>query len=94
MTSENVLLWSAEMVGQWITENNLPHPEYFIQNEITGDLLVELNYATLHEMGITSIPERARIRQAVKKLIQTTQLSISSTNSLAESWAIKDSIGM
>jgi hypothetical protein len=60
--------WNALKVSQWMQENGFQeYKDLFLKHEITGDLLLDLNYNNLGEIGIVNVGERARIIQAIKK---------------------------
>ena len=60
--------WSSHQVGEWLTQNGFKeYRDFFVKHEITGDLLIDLNYNILGEIGVISVGERARILQAIKK---------------------------
>ena len=41
--------------------------ENFLKHEITGDLLLDLNYNSLRDIGVVIVGDRARILQAIKQ---------------------------
>jgi hypothetical protein len=54
---------------QWLSENDFgEYQDNFTKHQITGDLLPDLNYATLKDIGVLIVGDRARIMQAIKKL--------------------------
>lgn len=62
-------MWSDSQTVRWLAESKCTHhAETFRVNDIRGDILLELDQATLKEMGITSIGDRLRILNAVKNL--------------------------
>ena len=61
--------WNDTHVARWLTDNKCPHHvETFKNNDIRGDILLELDHDALKEMGIVSIGDRLRIVNAVKTL--------------------------
>ena len=61
-------LWSSNRVAQWLVQNGFKEfKALFLKHEITGDLLLDLNYQTLGEIGVISPADRARILQIIKK---------------------------
>jgi mitogen-activated protein kinase kinase kinase len=63
--------WSDADTARWLAENRCGHhADTFRANDIRGDLLLELDQATLKEMDIPSIGDRMRIMNAVKVLRQ------------------------
>lgn len=69
--------WDSHKVAEWLQRNNFgEYQECFKTHQITGDLLPDLNYSSLREIGVLIVGDRARIIQAIKKLsIQTPTLS-------------------
>ncbi|EIN07318.1 Pkinase-domain-containing protein [Punctularia strigosozonata HHB-11173 SS5] len=63
--------WSDADTARWLSENRCGHhADAFREHDIRGDVLLELDQATLKEMGIPSIGDRLRIMNAVKVLRQ------------------------
>ncbi|THU80821.1 Pkinase-domain-containing protein [Dendrothele bispora CBS 962.96] len=63
--------WSDSHVARWLADIKCAnHAASFRENDIRGDILLELDQLTLQEMGITSIGDRLRILNAVKTLRQ------------------------
>ncbi|KAF8163339.1 hypothetical protein B0H34DRAFT_672360 [Crassisporium funariophilum] len=63
--------WSDNHVARWLTEIKCGcHDDTFKANDIRGDVLLELDQASLKEIGISSIGDRLRILNAVKALRQ------------------------
>lgn len=61
--------WSDTQTARWLAECKCSHhAETFKANDIRGDILLELDQATLKEMGIASIGDRLRMLNAVKSL--------------------------
>ena len=62
--------WSDEHVTRWLTESKCAPAvaDLFRENDIRGDILLELDQATLKEIGVTSVGDRLRILSAVKSL--------------------------
>lgn len=68
--------WSDAHVAAWLTSIKCPHhASLFRQNDIRGDVLLELDQATLKEMGMITVGDRIRIVAAVKSLRQKATLS-------------------
>lgn len=67
--SDFLRTWTDSHVQQWLQEIRCGHlAATFKQNDIRSDVLLELEQATLKEMGITSIGDRLRILNGVKAL--------------------------
>ncbi|KAI0273762.1 hypothetical protein BC834DRAFT_816743 [Gloeopeniophorella convolvens] len=63
--------WSDSHVSIWLTDIKCGHhAATFRANDIRGDVLLELDHATLKEIGIVSVGDRLRILKAVKTLRQ------------------------
>ncbi|KAG1756726.1 Pkinase-domain-containing protein [Suillus paluster] len=61
--------WNDAHVARWLADNRCPtHIDSFKNNDIRGDILLELDQDTLKEIGIASIGDRLRIVNAVKNL--------------------------
>lgn len=66
-----IRIWSDAHVARWLTDIKCgSHASTFKNNDIRGDVLLELDQVTLKEMGINSIGDRFRIVNAVKVLRQ------------------------
>jgi hypothetical protein len=60
--------WTKERVAEWLVLNDFgEYKDCFLQHEITGDLLLDLNYPSLKDIGVLIVGDRARILQAIKK---------------------------
>ena len=60
--------WSVDRVGYWLSMNNFgEYRQQFVNNNITGDLLLQLNYTWLKEIGVLVVGDRARILQAIQR---------------------------
>lgn len=69
--SDFIRRWSDNEVARWLSEIKCAnHAETFRNNDIRGDILLELDQSTLQEMGVKSIGDRLRIVNAVKLLRQ------------------------
>ncbi|RHZ44604.1 hypothetical protein Glove_718g60 [Diversispora epigaea] len=76
LTFERVRLWNFEQVTDWLQENNFKeYQQLFTENDITGDVLLELNHQVLKEMNIKFIGDRIRILVAVKNLLKTCSIN-------------------
>ncbi|KAK1236529.1 ATP binding [Marasmius sp. AFHP31] len=78
--------WSDSHVAKWLTDIKCSnHTITFRQNDIRGDILLELDQTTLQEMGVSTIGDRLRILNAVKILRQKCQASKSPSPSTPSS---------
>ncbi|KAF9428092.1 Adaptor for signal transduction [Podila epigama] len=66
---ERVYQWSVETTGHWLTgvgyEENV---QAFKENDITGDILLELTHDTLKDMGMHSTGRRIRLLKMIAEL--------------------------
>lgn len=61
--------WTDQHVALWLQSCKCGHQaELFSSNDIRGDVVLDLDDATLKEMGLVSVGERVRIVKAVKLL--------------------------
>ncbi|CAB4445937.1 unnamed protein product [Rhizophagus irregularis] len=71
LTFESVRNWKYDQVACWLQENNFrEYQKVFSDNDINGDVLLELDHDILKELKIRSIGERVRILLAVKALLK------------------------
>ncbi|CAG8515736.1 6271_t:CDS:10 [Ambispora gerdemannii] len=71
-TFESVRIWKIEQVNHWLQDNNFKeYEQLFCENDITGDVLLELDHQILKELNIKKISERVRILVAVKALLKS-----------------------
>lgn len=69
--AEFIRIWTDSQVARWLTDIKCGcHIETFKANDIRGDVILELDQASLKEIGIASIGDRLRILNAVKSLRQ------------------------
>ncbi|KAI8098777.1 uncharacterized protein BX664DRAFT_271602 [Halteromyces radiatus] len=69
-------LWDVPRVCTWLESVGLENAiDNFVEQEITGDVLLDLNMETLKELGITAYGRRYKIMTAISKLISSTQPS-------------------
>lgn len=67
--SDFMRTWNDAHVARWLADNKCAaHIPTFKNNDIRGDILLELDQDTLKEMGIASIGDRLRIVNGVKNL--------------------------
>lgn len=64
---ESILDWDESRVGDWLKSINCAqYVDIFRKNNITGENLLDLDQATLKEMGIKKIGDRVRINTHAK----------------------------
>mmetsp|Transcript_50126 Transcript_50126/g.132473 ORF Transcript_50126/g.132473 Transcript_50126/m.132473 type:complete len:180 (-) Transcript_50126:3-542(-) len=73
--------WTVEDVISWLGEVDLGHcAEFFRDNKITGDVLLDITREDLAEMGIVALGDRMRIFKCIEKLrVDTQQVSGTAT---------------
>ena len=60
--------WTVEQVGNWLSNNDFgEYRQQFAEHNITGDLLLQLNYTWLKDVGVIVVGDRARILQAIQR---------------------------
>lgn len=66
----SVLEWDVDKVGRWISYLGLgTYSACFIDNSVTGDVLIHLDHADLGEIGVRSVGHRLRILKAIYEII-------------------------
>ncbi|KAI9099831.1 hypothetical protein DFS34DRAFT_509727 [Phlyctochytrium arcticum] len=85
--------WSESQVANWLSELGFERfAKDFIENSVNGDVLLELNYDTLKEIGVVSVGDRARILQAIKKQARgglTRSIAINGSTTRPGSYAMR-----
>jgi mitogen-activated protein kinase kinase kinase len=67
--SDFVRTWQDSHIQRWLTDNRCGHhAQAFKENDIRGDIILELDMDTLKEIGIVSVGDRTRIKSAVAQL--------------------------
>ncbi|CAG8750717.1 10966_t:CDS:10, partial [Dentiscutata erythropus] len=71
ITFESVRQWKVDQVSNWLQENNfMEYQKLFAENDINGDVLLELDHEILKELKIRSIGDRLRLLNAVRSLLK------------------------
>ncbi|RKP06052.1 kinase-like domain-containing protein [Thamnocephalis sphaerospora] len=71
MPNYDIRAWSEQRVASWLAENQFGHyADAFIENDVNGEVLVELNNTLLKELGVRTVGERVKILVALKRLRQ------------------------
>ncbi|GJJ75817.1 hypothetical protein EMPS_08175 [Entomortierella parvispora] len=66
---EHVYRWTVETTGQWLANNGYEDSvQSFKENDITGDVLLDLTHDTLKDMGMTSTGRRIRLLKLIAEL--------------------------
>lgn len=81
---EEYRLWDEQQVGAWLSENGFGHYQKLfigravvrrcrrtdrrVDNDINGDILAELTYSLLKELGVQTVGDRVRIMTILKNL--------------------------
>ncbi|KAG5440356.1 hypothetical protein PCANB_001926 [Pneumocystis canis] len=77
----NVLNWSPQEVAAWIESKGFgSFANKFITHEITGDILVQMNYMHLKELGILSFGKRFEIEREIKLLRNSLPINVEKEN--------------
>ena len=72
--AEFVAQWHDPHIARWLTDNKCAqYIQAFRDNDIRGDIILELDMNTLKEIGLVSVGDRTRIRNAIKLLRQRCQ---------------------
>jgi mitogen-activated protein kinase kinase kinase len=72
--AEFVAQWHDPHIARWLTDNKCAqYIQAFKDNDIRGDIILELDMDTLKEIGLVSVGDRTRIRNAIKQLRQRCQ---------------------
>jgi len=72
--AEFVAQWHDPHIARWLTDNKCAqYIQAFRDNDIRGDIILELDMDTLKEIGLVSVGDRTRIRNAIKLLRQRCQ---------------------
>ncbi|ORZ13651.1 hypothetical protein BCR42DRAFT_377969 [Absidia repens] len=69
LSNQTTEQWDVEGVCTWLKSVGLENAvDNFVEQEITGDVLLDLNMDTLKELGITAYGRRYKIMTAINKL--------------------------
>ncbi|KAG8929999.1 polar growth protein [Tulasnella sp. 418] len=74
--------WSVEQVADWLRSKKFDEGvcSKFIENEISGDVLLELDANMLKELEITALGKRVKILNAIKELRRPQSTAVSDAN--------------
>ncbi|KAJ3226664.1 hypothetical protein HK099_004408 [Clydaea vesicula] len=73
--------WNEDKVGEFLEENGFTQfKKSFRQNNINGEILLELTYETLKDLGILSVGERAKVLRAIKVVKNNMNLQLHNQN--------------
>ncbi|KAG0272472.1 Adaptor for signal transduction [Linnemannia exigua] len=65
----HVYKWTVETTGHWLATNGYEDSiKSFKENDITGDVLLDLTHDTLKDMGMTSTGRRIRLLKMIAEL--------------------------
>jgi len=77
-----IKLWTAQEVASWLESLGLAqYSDAFLENEISGEVLMYLNAHDITDLGIKKIGHRKMIELEIKKLTNSTGASSSSSGS-------------
>ncbi|KAJ1936789.1 ATP binding, partial [Linderina macrospora] len=66
---QQVVQWSEGRVGQWLRKQGFArHERAFMENQINGEALLELDYNLLKELSVRTVGERVRLNIAIRDL--------------------------
>jgi hypothetical protein len=69
MFNYDIRTWNEQQVANWLKENQFGHyANIFIDNDINGEVLLELNNGLLKELGINTVGERVKLMIALRRL--------------------------
>ncbi|KAI8988852.1 hypothetical protein BDB01DRAFT_783364 [Pilobolus umbonatus] len=69
--------WDMDQVAEWLNSVGLGSvASNFIDQEITGDILLDLNVDTLKELGIATFGKRYKIMQAIHSLKEELHIAV------------------
>ncbi|KAI7851976.1 hypothetical protein BDC45DRAFT_486034 [Circinella umbellata] len=75
-TTSKIDDWSIDQVADWLQSVGLDNvSNNFVEQEITGDILLSLTIDSLKELGIAAYGRRYKIMTAIEKLKSTNKLS-------------------
>ncbi|KAK8165565.1 MAP kinase-like protein [Phyllosticta citrichinensis] len=91
-TADSVRNWDEHRVGQWLKSINCgQYVDLFKENNINGEVLMEIDQSHLKDMGIKKIGDRVRIGSQAKRFRNKEYRRTSKRNSNRESLALLDS---
>lgn len=62
-------VWNTDQVGQWISSLGFPqYSKSFVENNITGDVLVHLDHDDISDIGVSKIGHRVLILKSIYQL--------------------------
>ncbi|KAL1305217.1 hypothetical protein AAFC00_002135 [Neodothiora populina] len=90
--SESVRSWDENRVAEWLISINCSqYVATFRENNITGENLMDMDHATLKEMGVNKVGDRVRIGAQVKQFRNSMYRGTSKRSVNRNSLAILDS---
>ncbi|KAG5357237.1 Protein STE50 [Yarrowia sp. C11] len=61
--------WTTDQVGQWISSLGFPqYSKSFIDNNITGDVLVHLDHDDMSDIGVAKVGHRVRLLKSIYQM--------------------------
>eukprot|EP00158_Paraphelidium_tribonemae_P007178 Partr_v1_DN28139_c3_g1_i2_m55249 putative mitogen-activated protein kinase kinase kinase len=89
-----ILGWTTEQVSAWLCANGLgKFAKHFIANDISGEVLFELDHGHLKDMSIRTVGDRAKILLAIRRLLRSNSPpSAISSSTIASSSTSRPSI--
>ncbi|RKP14650.1 sterile alpha motif/pointed domain-containing protein, partial [Piptocephalis cylindrospora] len=69
LETDSVLQWDTQKVFDWINSCGFgPYAPYFVDQRVTGDVLVHLAYDTLQDLHVESVGHRISLLKAIYDL--------------------------
>ncbi|KAJ3218954.1 Adaptor for signal transduction [Dinochytrium kinnereticum] len=77
----SVASWSAYEVGSWLKSIGLAAYEgAFIENDISGDILVHADHGMLKELGVTSVGVRLQLLRSLSRILSDDGVAVADEN--------------
>jgi len=68
-TNNPVEMWAKEQVGNWLLALNMEmYIPRFLDSNVTGEILLNLDSTTLKQLGVVSKNDREKIKEKIKEL--------------------------
>jgi len=62
-------MWAKEQVGNWLLALNMEmYIPRFLDSNVTGEILLNLDSTTLKQLGVVSKNDREKIKEKIKEL--------------------------
>merc|ERR1711874_630663 len=68
-TNNPVEMWAKEQVGNWLLALNMEmYIPRFLDSEVTGEILLNLDSTQLKQLGVVSKNDREKIKEKIKEV--------------------------